>query len=175
MPQKDFRTSGNSAPGKGWEPYRANIQIPRVKLSKKHLGCSPKPPGGWFFNYNTKGQARLVAKNGRGEVALRCLWGLFGELFGESFGVFWRVFGGIPGSPSGTLWEASGVSLGASWERSGGGPCYAIIKVFFCTGGGCNMSTYEVQVKKVVKKVTSKSKQKLLKNAKNTPRSEKIP
>ena len=35
------------------------------------------------------------------------------------------------------------------------------------------MSTYEVQVKKVVKKVTSKSKQKLLKNAKNTPRGDK--
>ena len=35
------------------------------------------------------------------------------------------------------------------------------------------MSTYEVQVKKVVKKVTSKSKQKLLKIAKNTPRGDK--
>ena len=78
-------------------------------------------------------------------------WGLFGELFGEHFGSFGHVSGDLPGSPSGTLREASGVSLGASWERSGGGPCYAIIKVFFCTGGGCNMLTYEVQVKKVVK------------------------
>ena len=90
----------------------------------------------------------------------RCLWGLFGELFGEPFGVFWRVFRDIPGSPSGFFKVFF---------------CTGIIKVFFCTGGGCNMLTYEVQVKKVVKKVTSKSKQKLLKNAKNTPRSEKIP
>ena len=78
---QDFRVSGNSTLGNGWEPYRVNIWIPRLEFPKKHLGCSPGPLEVGLLIASTKGQACLVAKNGRGEVPLGTLRGGVWEAF----------------------------------------------------------------------------------------------
>ena len=113
---QDFRVSGNSTLGNGWEPYRVNIWIPRLEFPKKHLGCSPGPLEGLLCVFHTNRQAFQQAEHGGQEASLGTLRG---AVRGERFGGFGHVSRNLLGSPSGTLWTALGLSFEASWTRTG--------------------------------------------------------
>ena len=92
--------------------------------------------------------------------------GPFRELFGKLFKVFFAVFGDIPGRPSGTLWEALGVSLGCSWERSGE-PRLALFSM------GIHQKGATIKNTKTKKYTQSDKKSDLRKQAKISKKSEK--